>query len=281
MRLFGRKRSRARIDEVLRGHELPVLSQGTMTLMRLLRDPDTELEKIAEALSWDAGLVVRAMKVVNSAAFGSARTIDGVAHAVHMLGRTQLEQLVLGVVVKEGLPSGQARGFEAGRFWRGSFFRAALARTLSDRLHPADKARSFTGALLQDMAVPLLAHAREDDYGDVLEAYHRTPSARLHELEREQLGFSHDEIGAHLAGEWELPEPLRNVIGRHHDDSASDRELPPALRLVALYRESSPEYGVEVLVEDARSMYGLDADWTRTALADSQDKAVELERALR
>jgi len=281
MRLFRRKKPAARLEEILRGHELPVLSQGTMSLLKLLRDPQSDLAEIAEALSWDAGLVVRVMKLVNSAAYGSVRTIEGVAHAVQMLGRTQLEQIVLGVVVKEGLPSTKARGFESGRFWRGAFFRAALARSLSDKLHPADKARSFTGALLQDMAVPLLAHAREEDYGSVLEAYHETPSAKLHQLERESLGFSHDEIGAHLAGEWELPESLRRVIELHHDDSAADRDLPPALRLVALYRESSPEYGIDVLVEEAGSMYGIEADWLRDVMATSQDKANELERALR
>jgi HD-like signal output (HDOD) protein len=280
MGLFTRKQSRARLDHVLHGQEPPVFPQHVMRILRMLRDPDTDAREIAAALNWDPRLVVRLLRTVNSAAFGTAREIDSVPHAVALLGRSQLEQLVLGVAVKECLPRSPARGFEPGRFWQAAFFRAALASTLADRLHPAEQSRSFTGALLQDMAVPLLAHARPDDYGPLLEAWHDSPGSQLHALERDALGWSHAEIGAHLGQAWELPESFVSLIQRHHDDDASDRELPPALRLVGLHRESEQGQGLDDLVEQGRSMYGIEPDWMREAVGTSEAQALELARAL-
>lgn len=280
MRLFGRRGSGDRLQRALRGAEPPTFPQGVLRLLALLRDPDSENSDIVAALGWDPRLVVRLLRTVNSAAYGSSRRIDSVPHAVTMVGRSQLEQLVLSVAVRDCLPRDPAPGFECGRFWRAAFLRAALASELAAELHPADQSRCFTGALLQDMAVPLLAHARPDDYGPVLERWHAAPGVDLHELEQETLGWDHAEVGAQLGAQWDLPESLNGIIACHHDDAAGDRELPPALRLVALHREAAEGDDVEQLVERARTMYGLPPDWLRERVAESGERAQELARVL-
>ena len=279
MNLLRKKKVRQRLDEVLRGQEPPTLPQGVTNLLKLLRDPDSDSGDVAEALNWNPGLVVRVLRTVNSAAYGAVHKIDSVTHAVSMMGRAQLEQLVLAIAVKNTLPTGAAPGFQPDRFWQAAFFRAGMARSIAELLHPADQARSFTGGLLQDMAIPLLAHARPDDYGKVLQEWHGTPGADLRSIERAALGWSHDEIGGHLSADWELPENLTAVIQGHHNDGATDSELPPALRLVALHRETEREYGIEAMIETARSMYGLDPDWLKSAVAASEELAHDLSQA--
>ena len=280
MKLFGRKKPKNPLLEILNGQDPPTFPQGVMKLMRLLRDPDSDIKEIAEALSWDPGLVLRLLKLVNSAAFGVSKPIDSVPHAVSMLGRSQLEQLVLGVAVKECLPRVSNPAFDSSRFWYAAFLRAALARNLADRLHPAASTQSFTGGLLQDMAVPLLVKARGDEYGRVLQDWHGSPRARLHVLEREVLGFSHDEVGGHLAQTWELPETLQTLIQCHHQDDLSDREFPAALRLVSVLRETEVEHGLEALIEIGRSDYGVTPEQMQETLEGSQKQARELAREL-
>ena len=279
-KLFGKSESSKRLDEILKGKHPPTLPVLVMKLLKLLRDPESDLAQIAETLSHDPGLVLRVLKLVNSAAFGRVNTIDSVPHAVTMLGRSQLEQLLLGIAVKGALPRTSVRGFDSQRFWHAAFFRASLAKTLTDRIQPAEKARCFVGALLQDMAVPILVHARAETYGPVLEAWHASPDTPLHELERRALGCSHDELGGHIGVEWDLPDTLLKAITLHHDDHASDRELPAALRLVSLHRETKVQHGIDALVEQGRHMYGLEPDWTRTVVAESDQRASDLSRLL-
>ena len=283
MKLFGRKKkeSAARVRDVLAGEDPPVLPQGIVQLLRLLRDPDSEVAEIAKALEWNPGLVVGVLRTVNSAATGLRRKVDSVPHAVSLMGRAQLEHLVLGVAVQNTLPTPATRGFEAPRFWHMAFFRACLGRALAERLHPATKSLSFTGGLLQDLAVPLLVQARTDTYDPVLARWHADPNSELQVLERETLGWSHDEVGADLANAWELPEPLIHIIAHQHDHAgASDEELLPAMRLVSFLRETECEHGFAALLEVADERYGLAADDVRELLNDCDAQARELAQAI-
>ena len=96
MKLFRRRKQR-KLDEVLQGQTPPSLPRGLTQLLRLLRDPEARPEDLSEAMSWDPALVVRLLRLVNSSAFGLRRTVDSVSHAVVIVGRAQLEQVVLGV----------------------------------------------------------------------------------------------------------------------------------------------------------------------------------------
>lgn len=273
------KESRARLDTIMAGAEPPTFRAGLMRALEVLRDPDSENPAIAAALNWEPGLVVRLLRTANSAAYGLRNPVDSVQHAVAVLGRARLEQLVLAVAVKDTLPMPEVPGFEASRYWTCAFFRAALARAIAERVHPASQEVSFTAGLLQDMAIPILARARPE-YGPVLEAWHGAPDSALHELEQREFGWSHDEAGGLLAAEWELPERISKAIQLHHDDTVGDDELLPALRLVAVHRETEAELGIEALLEDGRSLYGLAPDWLAAAVETSMEQARQLSRRL-
>ena len=229
-------------------------------------------------MNWDPGLVIRVFRTVNSAAFGLRQPVDSIEHAVTLLGRSHLEQLVISIAVKDSLPKPTTPAFDSDRFWRTAFFRASLARSISQRLNPSQQAISFTAGLLQDMAVPLLAHSRPD-YGRVLQEWHASPSTSLHEVEREALGWSHCQAGGLLAIEWELPESVAQAIHLHHDDHAADDQILPALRLVSLHRETETEHGIEALIETARSRYGLEPDWMQRSVEECEVLAAELSRS--
>lgn len=277
--MFGlfddKKKARKRLQRILAGSEPPPIRSGAMRTLRLLRDADADLSTIVESLSWDPGFVVRSLRLVNSAAFGLRNKVDSFQHAAAILGRSKLEQLVLSIAVKDSVSAKDVPGFDTVRFWRSAFFRASLARALAQKLHPMHTEASFTAGLLQDMAVPVLAQSRED-YRPLLEHWHESKDVELHELERSELGFCHGEAGALLALEWELPEALANAIQIHHSNEVGDNELLPALRLVAVHRETEIEHGIEAIVSDARGLYGLDPDWLAGAIEESKETAQDL-----
>lgn len=277
LKLFGKKVAEKRLDAVLEGRKPPSFSKSVMNVLRILRDEESSIDDVADVLQWDPGLVARVLGTVNSAAYAPLSPIRDVRHAVSFMGRTQLEQLVLAVAVKEALPSSPARGFDPDRYWRAASRRAALARTFAEELHPAHHAESFTIGLLEDLAVPVLAQARPDTYGGVLETWNREPQTPLQELEREVLGFDHSEVGSLLGARWELPASLVHAVGHHHDGGRD--EVLPAVRLVSMLAGSEAD-GVEAMVEEGRASYGLDADWMIGAVESSETQAEELVQAL-
>ncbi len=280
MKLFGsKKKTQNKLDAVLKGSDIPSFPKVTMRLLQVIRDPEASIQVVAESLQWDPGLVLRVLKTVNSAVYSPAQPIKDVGHAVNYIGRGQLEQLVLAIAVKGSLPKESAPGFEPARFWQTAAFRAALARRLADRLHPVSQSECFTIGLLQDMAIPVLAHARPQEYGEVLQTWQHESGQSLDALEQGAFGWTHAQVGGWLGTEWELPAEMSDSINGHHEQ-VQEQQLP-AVHLVSMLRETKTEHGIQALIEEARGNYGLQEDWVVTAIAESEVQATELATVLR
>jgi len=271
------KDARPSLQEILGDAPLPTFPSVVLEVLALLRNPDVAVSGIAERIMTDPSLSIRVLKMANSAAFGVQRKIDDVGHAVVFLGRRPVESLVLSVAIRDALPQSPAPGFVASRFWHTAARRAAAAQSLADALHPRTASMSFTAALLQDMAVPLLAHRRVEDYGRVLRHWHSTGGDLAH-IEADEFGWTHADVAEWLCDAWEIPPTLAAAIGAHHVGDASSEEVPPAVHLVSLIQETSED--LEPLIEAARDSYMLDPDQTRSAVQDAFERAADLARFL-
>ena len=72
----------------------------------------------------------------------------------------------------------------------------------------------FAAALLQDMAIPLLAKELPQKYVELLEA-REGGARRLSDLEREAFGWTHADAAAYMARTWKLPAEFANLIETH------------------------------------------------------------------
>jgi len=195
---------------------------------------------------------------------------------VSFLGRSALEQIVLAMAVKSALPSTRVPGFEPQRFWQTASFRAILAKRIASRLHPASEAESFTAALLQDLAIPVLAHGLTPRYAPILQRWHMGSEAELHALEMDALGWSHDEVGGLLCESWEMPKQLIQRIASHHSAQTNDLELLPGLRMVALLRETQGQERIDGFVCLGRDEYGLSADELIQCIEEAERESQEM-----
>jgi HD-like signal output (HDOD) protein len=247
---LGRKSDpKAKLRKVLGEYNLPSFPGAVMQVLQAIRDPNSSAASVAEVLAVDPGLSVRVLRIANSPVFSPVRKVENLAQAVALVGLTELESLVLSMSVRGNLPKASAEGYDFARFWRASARRGFVARALAGILCPARESESFTAGLLQDMALPFLAHQRSDEYGPVLKQWHSS-EVRLYELERDTFGWDHAEVGAWICGEWNLPESIVIDIGSHHP--GSDREgCPASVALAAHLREADEETGLGSLIEAA------------------------------
>ncbi len=260
----------AQLRAALGDHALPSFPGIVMEVLRELRDPGGSAASVARIVAADPALTVKLLKLANTGA-GAVRRIDSVQQAIALAGMASVESLVLAVGVREALPTSDAPGFESRRFWRASARRAATASSFARVLHPATAMQSFTASLLQDMAVPLLAHNRPGEYGPILEAWHNR-EAELDHLENEQFGWHHGEVATWLCDEWGLPERLAEVIGEHHGERGA---APPAVHLVSHIRETDEHPEIDALVAAAERA-GLSADRTVGLVTEAWNEADSL-----
>ena len=254
---------------------LPSFSGIVMRTLQAIRDPDASVSSVAAVLSDDPGMSVRLLRLVNSAGRSGARKVESVDRAVAVAGMASVESLVLSIGVGSALPQPSVVGFDPRRFWETAARRAVIARSLAAELHPAAAGMSFTAGLLQDMAIPLLATARED-YRPVLEAWH-AGEGRLAEMERSEFGWDHSEVATWVCDSWQLPEGLAEAIGGHHK-SVDGLAAPPAVELVATLTETADSTDLDRLVALANERYGLAADRCVALVKEAEEGASELAR---
>lgn len=278
LKLFSRGNAADPLAEVqaeLGQLELPTFPRVTMSALEKARDDDASVMELADVLATDPGLTVKILSTVNSAAFACRSKVRNIHHAVSLLGRNEIESMLISVAVRQALPGGDAPGFCSERFWGTSAKRAAAARGLAARIDPSRASESFTGALLQDMAVPLLAHQLGERYAVVLQTWH-DGNDDLALLEQKAFGWDHAVLGAWMSAEWKFPEVLTGAIGSHHGTDGGEYQGLEAVTAVACLRETNVEQGDEQFMELARDRFDLAEEDLVALLEASEQDAKEV-----
>jgi HD-like signal output (HDOD) protein len=259
------------LRSILGDFELPSFNGAVMNVLRLLRDPESSVQEIAGQVQMDPGMSVKALRTVNSAAFGLASKVSNIQHAVSLLGRSRLEPIIMSIAVKESLPELESPYLNENRFWSTASKRACLAGVLAERLHPSTKAESFLSALLQDMAIPVLMHTDKARYLSVLEKWFAHKESRLDEFEKDAFGYDHASVGALMAAEWDLSEYVVFAVGGHHKENG-DGKAEPAVKMVSHFRYDD-DNSTDVLKKKCLSEYGIDENLLNEMINKAFDNA--------
>ena len=175
---------------------------------------------------------------------------------------------MLSSAVKDALPEVKLAGLDTRGFWTGCSRRAFIARALAERSHPSSKVESFTAGLLQDMAVPVLASRRGEDYTRVISRY-RAGEGDLDQLERDELGMDHAQVGGQMARQWKLPASLVAAVQGHHGAGPVD----DAVAAVAGIRFHDEQSVVEETLGVTGIEPGLLTDLVQSAFESADDFA--------
>ena len=274
----SRKQAARALQDAVGEYELPHFPGAVLQALSALRDENSTLEQISETLNVDPGISVRVLSLVNSAGYGLRTPVDDLRQAVQLVGRAALESLLISMGVRRALPQA-TQGVDPRSFWKAAALRAAAARRLAELLCPREAQRAFTAALLQEMAVPMLAEQRGSAYVEILDRW-RDGGPGLRELERDRFGCDHAELGLLMCQAWDLPESLAVAIGGHHDEPGDDDAIPNAVLLSGFLRESGAEAGADALVVAARDRHGLTPETVTGLLDASLEDAEDLARLL-
>jgi HD-like signal output (HDOD) protein len=172
---------------------------------------------------------------VNSSYFGFAREISSVQQAITLVGVRTIKNFALWSAVFSLMPNPKSGPVDLKKLWQDSLHRGLFARTLGKHLGLRNQEDLFAAALLQDMAIPLLAKELPDQYA-VLLADRDGGRRRLSDLERERFGWTHADAAGVIARTWSLPEEFALLIEAHPllDQFLTDPSTDPSKLVVSL-----------------------------------------------
>lgn len=261
---------------MLQDYVLPTFSGVVTTALDRVRDGGADAAEVAAVLEADPGVTVKLLRLANSSAYGLAARVNSAGHAIALLGREQVEALLMSVAVAGLLPKSPLPELDGMRFWMGAARRASIAKALS-MASGDDRAASecFTAALLQDMAVPLIAEAEKDRYGALLTRW-RTEGCDLAALEQEAFGYDHGQLGGLMCRHWQVSDAVTDAIAGHHRGGAGTPLAP--VEVVAHLTDAAGDYGAAVVVEHAVSTLAMAEQEAAKLVQQGAEAAAEVAR---
>jgi HD-like signal output (HDOD) protein len=229
--------AREELRRTLVAGQLPAMPHSALSVLKLENDiTKVNINDLARPIEADPGLAAQVLKFLNSSAFGFQSTISNIRQGVALVGIRIVKNFVLWKAVFSLIPKSKSGAFDVGMLWQDSLRRAMFARFLLLETRKGDAEMAFAGALLQDMAVPLLLKVKATDYGHVLDSLSKSNGKRLSELEEEFFGWNHADAGLVLGQHWKLPEMLVDLTSNHLkvEETSANFHKHPERAVVAL-----------------------------------------------
>lgn len=212
--------------------EIPAIPQVASRVMTAVGDASTSADDLREIIEIDPSLAARILRVANSSLYGFRREVETLRHAITLLGFRSVESTVMAASLRDVFSN---FGLSEKLLWE----HATLTGVVAGRLAQygsvdVEREPAFTAGLLHDLGKVALANTYRKEYARVM-ARTYNEGVSFAEAERDEFGFDHAVLGAHVAETWDLPSALVAAIRHHHDEPEVYAERPPEqVRLIAL-----------------------------------------------
>lgn len=205
----------ARIDD------LPTLPRTVLRITELVNDPKSSAKDLARIITDDQVLTARLLKLVNSSFYGFPQRISTVTNAIVLLGFDAIRSLLLTTSVFD-LFAGRNKksNQDQEKFWDHSLGCAVGAKVIGNHLRHDKIEELFVSGLLHDIGKIVEMLFLTDEFMRVVTIVNKQNTLMI-TAEQQVLGYSHAEIGKLLAGKWNLPVKLEQVIAHHHQPAAA------------------------------------------------------------
>ena len=214
-------------EELVAGiKDLVTLPEVALRIAGMVDDPSSSSADIGRAISQDAALTARLLRVANSPAFGQHGKIATISRAITVLGVRQVRDLTVGLTAVRTFDGIGNELVTMESFWRHSFLCAVAAGQIAGRRARNPDDSPFIAGLLHDVGqLVLFSRAPQLARQALLMSVDSADDRGLFLCEREILGFDHGAVGVALAKSWGMPRSLQECIEFHHEPERA-QEFP-------------------------------------------------------
>ena len=200
--------------------DLPTMPEVLIKLNEIMADPETSAADVAKVVSADPAVSANILRIVNSAYYGLQVRVASVSLAISVMGFNMTKKVALKAAVFSsfGQRGAKIQHFDPTSFWKHAVYTGVAARAMSQSsmqfgdMHPED---AYIAGLLHDIGKIIMMEKSTPQYLVMLRK--SVQSGRSEdEVELEDFGYTHADVGSVLAIKWSLPEDLATAIRYHH-----------------------------------------------------------------
>ena len=204
-------------------------------LISELQKDDPSIRDIAELIKTDVSITAKLLHMVNSAFFGFSSHVENPLHAVNLLGVDTIQSLVMTAGLFNQFDDPRIPGFSLDSIYSNSLSVGTSARHLANAFGLITKQTDdalMAGMLHDTGKLVMLSYFPEELKQSAALAQEK--SIPLFEAEKEILGVTDAEIGAHLLSLWGLPHSILEAIAMHYTPAKIEAPMTNVLTAVHL-----------------------------------------------
>ncbi len=213
--VWQRTRANPQLEGLLKKlNQLPTPPALYFDLRDELDSPNYSVGNVAKIIARDQALSARLLRVVNSGFYAVPRSIADLSQAVSLLGTDIVLGLVLSAHLFDSLP---LPGMNLDDLWKHTMTVSSSAKHIAKQLGADFATVNLCGVagLLHDLGgLVLLANLPAQYHSLIRQA--KGDETLLVELEQQEFGVAHPEIGALVMELWNMPEAMIEAVAGHH-----------------------------------------------------------------
>ncbi len=201
------------IDYASQARDIFVLPDAVIQIKRLIDDSASNMDDIAQVISYDPALTIQILKIANSALYKFPNKIDSVTKAIQVIGTNSVYDLVIACSICRTFGEINPNIIDLEQFWENSVYCALLSKFFAEKQGCREPERLFVSGLLHNIGELVMVQ-----FNPTI-AQKCTQFNESHtplDLQLVHLGASYAEIGASLTQMWGIPDSITSPIKRQH-----------------------------------------------------------------
>jgi HD-like signal output (HDOD) protein/CheY-like chemotaxis protein len=193
---------------------LPAMPEAQRRLMLELEHPDCNASTVGRIIASDIGMTAKILQLVNSAFFGTVRTISTPVEATTRLGVNTIRSLVMSMRVFDAVGGGDGSGM--GGLWKRSMDVSTRARAAAKRmgLSTESENNAALAGMLHEVG-RLAVSSRNPELLERVVQMSRQKGITLFEAEHAVYGATQGEIGGYMLALWGFADEVVDAVSFH------------------------------------------------------------------
>lgn len=260
--------------------KLPTLPQILTEMIDACQGSKASFQDISVIINRDAAIAARVVSMANSSFYNRGTEINSLERALFVLGTDTIKTIVITAAIQQffsGLSQTHTNNLK--KFWRHSLATALTAKSLAILTSYNNPDEAYLTGLLHNVGELVL----ESNFPKAYEVLASQPDDRsLSEREKEQIGVSHQEVGAYLASQWGLGSFAVDAIEFHHEQLSSIRDAHHLAKLIYLASTLSENQALDSqsAFDAAQALFELNASLVSEIVSKISSEVDEISQTL-
>ena len=241
---------------------------------------EASFSAIAEIINKDAALSSKVIGASSSALYGRPNKITAFEQKLIMLGLDMVRTIAISSSVYQVFSniSSSSPEFDMKSFWGRSLTSATLAKLIAQETDYPHPEEAYLTGLLLDVGQLVLWSNFPKQYAMLSASV--VDDFQLMQRETEEIGSNHCEVGAWLAGSWQLNSFMADAVLYHHVLASRVTDAHPLIRIAHVANSMSLVTPDDETLADGAALLGITLADSRRIIAKARELVTQIALSL-